>query len=80
MKTEIINPGVAIGDRLFTLDTDKVRIRQIEVETISVIINRNRMHVYVYPKGEYKGIDIHKCFVTKTNLYQQLESEDNFNN
>lgn len=80
MKTEIINPGVVVGDKLYTLDTEKLRIRQIEVETISVIITKSNVHVYVYPKGETNGIDIKRCFFSKTNLYQQLESEDNFNN
>lgn len=59
-----------VGDTIFTIDPDTLKVKRYEVESVTTIANCNGVTSYVIPKGKsaYRSIDERKCFRTREEL------------
>lgn len=63
-----------VGDKVFTIDPETLKIKQFEIESVTSVTNDKGTTVLVYPKGEgcYKSIDESKCFSTREALLDHI--------
>lgn len=62
-----------VGDTIYTIDPDTLKMRQYEVGAVSAITSGKGTAVYISPKGEtYKSIDEGKCFRTRSELLTHI--------
>lgn len=58
-----------VGDKVFTIDPDTLRIKDFEVEYVSTVTSKDGTRVTLYPKtGGYAGYDEGKCFHSRERL------------
>lgn len=63
-----------VGDNVFTIDPETLKIKQFEIESVTSVSNDKGTTVLVYPKGEgcYKSVDENKCFSTREALLDHI--------
>lgn len=63
-----------VGDNVFTIDPETLKIKQFEIGTVASATNDKGTNVLVYPKGKdcYKSADENKCFSTKEALLDYI--------
>lgn len=63
-----------VGDTIFTIDPDTLKVAEYEVESVTTIANCNGVTSYVLPrgKGAYRSIEERKCFRTREELIDHV--------
>ena len=63
-----------VGDNVFTIDPETLKIKQFEIGTVSSITSETGTTILVYPKteGAYKSVSESKCFSTREALLDHI--------
>lgn len=62
-----------VGDNVFTIDPETLKIKQFEIGSVSSITSENGTIVLVYPKtGSYISVNEKKCFPTREALLDHI--------
>lgn len=63
-----------VGDTVYTIDPETLKIKQFEIESVTSYTNDKGTTVLVYPKGDccYKSVDERKCFSTREALIDHI--------
>lgn len=62
-----------VGDNVFTIDPETLKIKQFEIGSVSSITSENDTIVLVYPKtGSYISVNEKKCFPTREALLDHI--------
>lgn len=67
------------GDKVFTIDTNTIKVKEFEVGRISTCTCNGKTSVTLYPKGENyssTGYNEDKCFSTQAELITFVTTKD----
>ena len=66
------------GDKVFTIDTNTLKVKEFEVGRISTYTCNGKTYVTLYPKGENTstGYNEEKCFSTQAELVTFVTARD----
>ena len=68
------------GDKVFTIDTNTLKVKEFEVGRISTYTAKGKTSVTLYPKEDTytaNGYNEDKCFPTQAELITFVTSKDN---
>lgn len=75
-----ITTNYNVGDRVFTIDTNTLKVKEFEVGCVSTCTAKGKTSVSLYPKGDTyltTGYNEDKCFPTEAELITFITTRDN---
>ena len=67
------------GDKVFTIDTNTIKLKEFEIGRISTWTSNGKTNVTLYPKGDSytsNGFNEDKCFATEAELMTFITTPD----
>lgn len=67
------------GDKVYTIDTNTIKVKEFEVERISTWTSKEKTLITLYPKGDTyssSGYDENKCFASQEELVNFVTTKE----